>query len=198
MPSLQLPGTATISPEEVSEVLPQPPRPQLRPGRLQQLRASLSLRLGSLDPGWLQRCDSGTPDFLENPEACQPIVGAEEPQSLTSGVPSVLGPSTGLEAPSQGSEAQGSEAPDSVQGATVNAWSPPPGSSQGKKRSRSREPEGSPAQAQEDSSQVDPPPEGAGDAALMEDCPGGPVQAQHPRSPAAPRYHSLSLPARWP
>ncbi|KAM5211084.1 ATP-dependent DNA helicase Q4 isoform 3-T3 [Hipposideros larvatus] len=185
-PSLQLPGTATISPEEVSEVLPQPPRPQLRPGRLQQLRASLSLRLGSLDPGWLQRCDSETPDFLENPEVCQPIVGTEEPQSLTSGVPSVLGPSTGLEAPSQGSEA-----PDSVQGAAVSAWSPPPGSSQGKKQSRSREPEGSPAQAQEDSGQVGPLPEGAGDAALVEDCPGGPVQVQRPCSPAAPR------PAAW-
>lgn len=188
MPCLEPPGagTATIAPEEVSEVLPQPPRPQLRPGRLQQLRASLSLRLGSLDPGWLQRCDSGIPDFLETPEACQPIVGAEEPPSLTSGVPSVLGPSTGLEAPSQGSEA-----PASVQGAAVSAGSPPPGTSQRKKWIQSRDPEGSPAQAQEDSSQVGPLPEGAGDAALVEDCPAGVVQAQPRHSPAAPR------PAAW-
>lgn len=181
MPSLGRPGagTATISPEEVSEGLPQPPRPQLRQGRLQQLRASLSLRLGSLDPGWLQRCDSGTL------EACQPIVGAEEPQPLTSGVPGVLGPSTGLEAP-----LQGSEAPESVQGAVACAGSPPYGNSQGKKRSRRGELEGSPAPAQEDSSQLGPLPEGPGDTAL--------VQAQPPSGLAVSRYHSLSLPARLP
>ncbi|KAJ8778127.1 hypothetical protein J1605_013987 [Eschrichtius robustus] len=77
MPSPGPPGTgaATISPEEVSEVPPQPPRPQLRPGRPQQLRASLSLRLGSLDPGWLQRCHNGTPDFLGVPRTCQPCLG---------------------------------------------------------------------------------------------------------------------------
>lgn len=174
MPSLGRPGagTATISPEEVSEGLPQPPRPQLRQGRLQQLRASLSLRLGSLDPGWLQRCDSGTL------EACQPIVGAEEPQPLTSGVPGVLGPSTGLEAP-----LQGSEAPESVQGAVACAGSPPYGNSQGKKRSRRGELEGSPAPAQEDSSQLGPLPEGPGDTAL--------VQAQPPSGLA------VSRPAAW-
>uniref|UniRef100_A0A8C8YBZ5 Uncharacterized protein n=1 Tax=Panthera leo TaxID=9689 RepID=A0A8C8YBZ5_PANLE len=43
-------GAALISPEEVSEVPLQPAGPQLRLGCLQQLQASLSLRLGSLDP----------------------------------------------------------------------------------------------------------------------------------------------------
>uniref|UniRef100_A0A8C5Z4Y2 Uncharacterized protein n=1 Tax=Marmota marmota marmota TaxID=9994 RepID=A0A8C5Z4Y2_MARMA len=62
------PRTAPTSPEEVSGgTLPQPSEPKRSSGRLQQLRASLSLRLGSLDPGWLQRCHSGPLDFLKPP-----------------------------------------------------------------------------------------------------------------------------------
>lgn len=194
-PSLDSAGArpATTSPEEVTEVLAQPPRPQLRPGRLQQLRAALSQRLGSLDPSWLRRCDIGTPGLLETPEASQPVVGAEQPPCLTAGGPSVLGPSTGLEAPSQGPGAL-----ESVQGAAVSAGRSRPGTSQAKRRRQSRDPAGSPAQAQEDSGQAEPLPTGAGEAALVEDCPGVPVQAQPPCGPAAPRYHSLSLPATWP
>lgn len=184
-------GAATVSLEEVSEAPPQPPRPQLRPGRLQQLQASLSLRLGSLDPDWLQRCHSGTPDSLGTPEACQPVLGTKEPQSLTSGVPSALGLSTGPEAP-----LQGSEAPESVQKAGHRAGTFLPGRSQGKKRRWNGDPEGSPAQAQQDSGQVGPLPEGAGAAVLAEDCPEEPVQAQPPSGPPAPRYHSVSPPAR--
>lgn len=130
MPSPGPPGTgaATISPEEVSEVPPQPPRPELRPGRPQQLRASLSLRLGSLDPGWLQRCHNGTSDFLGVPRACQPCLGAEESQLLTPGVASVFGPGAGPEVPLRGPEtpallAAGISAGNSQPGIPVKARS---------------------------------------------------------------------------
>ncbi|KAB0396236.1 hypothetical protein E2I00_007196 [Balaenoptera physalus] len=183
MPSPGPPGTgaATISPEEVSEVPPQPPRPQLRPGRPQQLRASLSLRLGSLDPGWLQRCHNGTPDFLGVPRACQPCLGTEESQLLTPGVASVLGPSAGTEVPLQGPEAP------TLPAAGISAGNSQPGTRQGKKRRWSGELEGSPAQTQQDSGQAGPLPAGAGAAAPAEDCPEQPVQAQPPSKPPAPR-----------
>ncbi|XP_059757458.1 ATP-dependent DNA helicase Q4 isoform X2 [Balaenoptera ricei] len=190
MPSPGPPGTgaATISPEEVSEVPPQPPRPQLRPGRPQQLRASLSLRLGSLDLGWLQRCHNGTPDFLGVPRACQPCLGTEESQLLTPGVASVLGPSAGPEVPLQGPEAplQGPEAP-TLPAAGISAGNSQPGTRQGKKRRWSGELEGSPAQTQQDSDRAGPLPAGAGAAAPAEDCPEQPVQAQPPSKPPAPR-----------
>uniref|UniRef100_A0A8C0DIA4 ATP-dependent DNA helicase Q4 n=1 Tax=Balaenoptera musculus TaxID=9771 RepID=A0A8C0DIA4_BALMU len=183
MPSPGPPGTgaATVSPEEVSEVPPQPPRPQLRPGRPQQLRASLSLRLGSLDPGWLQRCHNGTPDFLGVPRACQPCLGTEESQLLTPGVASVLGPSAGPEVPLQGPEAP------TLPAAGISAGNSQPGTRQGKKRRWSGELEGSPAQTQQDSDQAGPLPAGAGAAAPAEDCPEQPVQAQPPSKPPAPR-----------
>ncbi|XP_066873773.1 ATP-dependent DNA helicase Q4 isoform X1 [Kogia breviceps] len=183
MPSPGPPGTgaATISPEEVSEVPPQPPRPQLRPGRPQQLRASLSLRLGSLDPGWLQRCHNGTPDFLGVSRACQPCLGAEESQLLTPGVASVLGPSAGLEVPLQDPETP------TLLAAGISAGNPQPGTCQGKKRRWSGELEGSPAQTQQDSGQAGPLPAGAGAAVPAENCPEQPVQAQPPSKPPAPR-----------
>ncbi|TKC44305.1 hypothetical protein EI555_001751 [Monodon monoceros] len=183
MPSPGPPGTgaATISPEEVSEVPPQPPRPELRPGRPQQLRASLSLRLGSLDPGWLQRCHNGTSDFLGVPRACQPCLGAEESQLLTPGVASVFGPSAGPEVPLQGPETP------TLLAAGISAGNSQPGTHQGKKRRWSGELEGSPAQTQQDSSQAGPLPAGAGAAVATEDCPEQPVQAQPPSKPPAPR-----------
>ncbi|XP_029058000.1 LOW QUALITY PROTEIN: ATP-dependent DNA helicase Q4 [Monodon monoceros] len=188
MPSPGPPGTgaATISPEEVSEVPPQPPRPELRPGRPQQLRASLSLRLGSLDPGWLQRCHNGTSDFLGVPRACQPCLGAEESQLLTPGVASVFGPSAGPEVPLQGPETP------TLLAAGISAGNSQPGTHQGKKRRWSGELEGSPAQTQQDSSQAGPLPAGAGAAVATEDCPEQPVQAQPPSKPPAPRYHCPS------
>lgn len=188
MPSTGPPdaGVTTVSPE-VSDVPSQPPRPQLRPGRLQQLQASLSQRLGSLNPGWLQRCHSGASDFLGTPEVYQPVLGTEEPPFQTSGVLSVLGPSTG-----SGEPLQVPEAP-AVQAARVSAGSPPLGSSQGKKRRRKGELEESPAQAQPNGCQAGSLPEGAGAAALSGHCPGEPVRAQPPTNPTARRYHSFSI-----
>ncbi|XP_039702067.1 ATP-dependent DNA helicase Q4 isoform X3 [Pteropus medius] len=182
MPSTGPPdaGVTTVSPK-VSDVPSQPPRPQLRPGRLQQLQASLSLRLGSLNPDWLQRCHSGAPDFLGTPEVCQPVLGTEKPQPQTSGVLSVLGPSTG-----PGEPLQGPEAP-ALPAARVSAGSPPLGSSQSKKRRREGELEESPAQAQQNSGHAGSLPGGAGAAALSGHCPGAPVQAQPPASPTARR-----------
>nr|XP_035961662.1 ATP-dependent DNA helicase Q4 isoform X2 [Halichoerus grypus] len=166
-------GAAPISPEEVSEVPLQPRGPRLRPGRLQQLRASLSLRLSSLDPGWLQRCHSGAPDFLGAAQACQPNLGVEGSQPLTSGVPSVLGHNTGPET-------------RALQTGGVTG-SPQPGNSRGKKWRCGREPEGNPAQAQQDSGQAGPLPEEAGAAGHAEDGPGEPLWVQPPSGPTAPR-----------
>ncbi|XP_055288320.1 ATP-dependent DNA helicase Q4 [Moschus berezovskii] len=183
IPSPEPPGTAAapISPENVSEVLPQPPRPQLRPGRLQQLRASLSLRLGSLDPDWLQRCHSRTPDFLEVPRTCQPGLGAEDSQLLTPAVASVFSSSAGPEVPLQGPEAP------ALPAAGVGAGKCQPGDRQGKKRRRSGELEGSLAQTQQGTDQAGPLPEGAGAAGPAEDCPEQPVKAQPPGRTPAPR-----------
>nr|XP_060467582.1 LOW QUALITY PROTEIN: ATP-dependent DNA helicase Q4 [Panthera onca] len=172
-------GAALISPEEVSEVPLQPAGPQLRLGCLQQLQASLSLRLGSLDPGWLERCHNGAPDFLGASKACQPNLGVEQSQSLTSCVPPVPGPSTSPEA-------------QALQTAGVSAGSPQPGDSQGKRWTRNREPEGSPAQAQQDSGQIGPLPEEAGTAEHAEDPSGKPLWAQRPSGATASRYHSFS------
>ncbi|XP_045864331.1 LOW QUALITY PROTEIN: ATP-dependent DNA helicase Q4 [Meles meles] len=172
-------GAAPVSPEEVREVPLQPRGPRLRPGRLQQLQASLSLRLCSLDPDWLQRCQSGAPDFLGASEACQPNPGVEDSQPLASGVLPVLGPGAGPET-------------QALQTARVRAESPQPGNSQDKKWTWNREPEGSPAQAQQDSGHAGPLPEDAGAPAGAEACPGEPMGAPPPGGPAAPRYHSFS------
>ncbi|XP_017914246.1 PREDICTED: ATP-dependent DNA helicase Q4 [Capra hircus] len=182
IPSPEPTGTAAapISPENVNQVLPQPPRPQLRPGRLQQLRASLSLRLGSLDPEWLQRCHNRTPDFLEVSRTCQPGLGAEDSQLLTPAVASVLSLSAGPEVPLQGPEAP------ALPAAGVSAGKCQPGDRQGKKRRQSGELEGSLAQTQQGTDQAGPLPEGAGAAGPAEDCPEQPVKTQPPgRTPAS-------------
>ncbi|XP_027458877.2 ATP-dependent DNA helicase Q4 isoform X3 [Zalophus californianus] len=166
-------GAAPISPEEVSEVPLQPRGPQLRPGRLQQLQASLSLRLSSLDPDWLQRCHNGAPDFLGAAQACPPNLGVEGSQPLTSGVPSVLGHSTGPET-------------QALQTGGVTG-SPQPGNSRGKKWRCGREPEGNPAQAQQDSGQAGPLPQEAEATGHAEDGPGEPLWVQPPSGPTAPR-----------
>ncbi|XP_068839458.1 ATP-dependent DNA helicase Q4 isoform X3 [Capricornis sumatraensis] len=182
IPSPEQPGTAAapISPENVNQVLPQPPRPQLRPGRLQQLRASLSLRLGSLDPEWLQRCHNRTPDFLEVSRTCQPGLGAEDSQLLTPAAASVLSLSAGPEVPLQGPEAP------ALPAAGVSAGKCQPGDRQGKKQRQSGELEGSLAQTQQGTDQAGPLPEGAGAAGPGEDCPEQPVKTQPPgRTPAS-------------
>nr|XP_055204544.1 ATP-dependent DNA helicase Q4 isoform X14 [Gorilla gorilla gorilla] len=176
------PGTGPVPSfaEKVSDEPPQLPEPQPRPGRLQHLQASLSQRLGSLDPGWLQRCHSEVPDFLGAPKTCRPDLGSEESQLLIPGESAVLGPAAG----SQGPEAS------ALQEVSIRAGSPQPSSSGGKKWRRNEEPWGSPAQVQQESSQAGPPSEGAGAVALEEDLPGEPVQAQPPQpcsSPSNPR-----------
>nr|XP_055204537.1 ATP-dependent DNA helicase Q4 isoform X8 [Gorilla gorilla gorilla] len=181
------PGTGPVPSfaEKVSDEPPQLPEPQPRPGRLQHLQASLSQRLGSLDPGWLQRCHSEVPDFLGAPKTCRPDLGSEESQLLIPGESAVLGPAAG----SQGPEAS------ALQEVSIRAGSPQPSSSGGKKWRRNEEPWGSPAQVQQESSQAGPPSEGAGAVALEEDLPGEPVQAQPPQpcsSPSNPRYYGLS------
>uniref|UniRef100_A0A8C7CFR3 DNA 3'-5' helicase n=1 Tax=Neovison vison TaxID=452646 RepID=A0A8C7CFR3_NEOVI len=174
-------GAAPVSPE-VSEVPLQPRGPRLRPGCLQQLQASLSLRLCSLDPDWLQRCQNGAPDFLGASKACQPNLGVEDSQPLASGVPPVLGPGPGPET-------------QALQTARAHAESPQPGNSQDKKWTWNGEPEGSPAQAQQDSSHAGPLPEEAGAPEHAEACPAEPVGAQPPSGPTATGYHSFSLPS---
>uniref|UniRef100_G1RJ18 DNA 3'-5' helicase n=1 Tax=Nomascus leucogenys TaxID=61853 RepID=G1RJ18_NOMLE len=186
-PTPKPPGTGPVPSfaEKASDEPPHPPEPQPRPGRLQHLQASLSQRLGSLDPGWLQRCHSEVPDFLGAPEACSPDLGSEESQLLTPAESAVLGPGAG----SQGPEAS------ALQEVSFGAGSPQPSSSRGEKRRRNKEPWGSPAQVQQESSQAGPPLEGAGAVALEEDPPGEPIQAQPPQpcsSPSTPRYHRLS------
>nr|XP_520023.5 ATP-dependent DNA helicase Q4 isoform X4 [Pan troglodytes] len=181
------PGTGPVPSfaEKVSDEPPQLSEPQPRPGRLQHLQASLSQRLGSLDPGWLQRCHSEVPDFLGAPKACRPDLGSEESQLLIPGESAVLGPGAG----SQGPEAS------ALQEVSIRAGSPQPSSSGGEKRRWNEEPWESPAQVQQESSQAGPPSEGAGAVAVEEDPPGEPVQAQPPQpcsSPSNPRYHGLS------
>ncbi|XP_073925573.1 ATP-dependent DNA helicase Q4 isoform X2 [Castor canadensis] len=167
------PKTAPTCPDEVSDDLsPQPSKLQPKPGRLQQLQASLSLRLGSLDPGWLQRCHNGASDFLEAPIACWPHLGAEESQPLTSIESAILDPGTHTEASSQGPEVP---APQEAQ---IGSGNPQPKSSQAKKWKGSKENGGSPAQAQWDSSQLRSLSEGAGATGLQQDPPGEPVQVK--------------------
>nr|XP_051684655.1 ATP-dependent DNA helicase Q4 isoform X2 [Oryctolagus cuniculus] len=158
-PAPQLPGPAAAptSPEEVRE---EPPPPG--PGRLQQLRASLRLRLGSLDPGWLQRCHSGGPDPQGAPERCRPGL-----QALTSGEQAGPDPSAASEAPSQGPEAA---APQTAQ---ADTGSPRP----------SEEPGGGPAQAQQGGCQGGPRSEGAGAAAAWT---GEAEGTAAPRAPPRP------------
>ncbi|CAK7289480.1 ATP-dependent DNA helicase Q4 [Vulpes lagopus] len=165
-------GAAPVSAEEVSEEPLQPPGPQPRPGHLRQLQASLSLRLSSLDPGWLERCHSAASDCLGASAARQPSLRVEESQPLTSGVPSVLGASPGPEG-------------RALQRAAVGAGSPEAGNSQGKKRRRTKEPGGGPAQAQQDGGQAGPPPEEARAAGPAEDCPGEPLRVQPTSGPTA-------------
>ncbi|MBZ3872929.1 ATP-dependent DNA helicase Q4 [Sciurus carolinensis] len=184
-PSPPGPRTASTSPEEVSDgTLPQPSEPQRSLGRLQQLRASLSLRLGSLDPGWLQRCHSGPLDFSTSPSTCSPGLGAKGSQPLASGMFPVFGPSTCSEKFSQDPETPAPQATQNVKG------SPPLSNPQGKKQ-RWNESGVSPVQLQQDINQTGPLSEDTGATALEEDFPGHPVQAQ-PRQPCS----SSSGPAR--
>ncbi|XP_062043816.1 ATP-dependent DNA helicase Q4 [Lepus europaeus] len=162
-PRLPGPAAAPASPEEVGV---EPPR--AGPGRLQQLRTSLRLRLGSLDPGWLQRCHSGGPDPQGAPEGCRPGL-----QALTSGQQAGPDPSAASEAPSWGPEAA---APQTAQ---ADTGSPRP--SEG--GSQSEEPGGGAAQAQQGGCQGGPCSEGAGAAAAWTGEAEGTAAPQGPPRP---------------
>ncbi|XP_049710319.1 ATP-dependent DNA helicase Q4 isoform X5 [Elephas maximus indicus] len=184
-PALGLPDTGTtLTSPGLSQVPPQCPGPQPRPGRLKHLQSSLSLRLGSLDPGWLQRCHDGAPDLLGVPGACRPSLGAEE----------LCSPGEGSQPPTSGVLAaprtcSGSEAPV-LEGASDNKRSVQPN----KKQRQSGDAGGAPSQAQWDSSYVGPQPKDAGAAEPKED-PLGEQSPRPPSGPTAPRY--LALATRW-
>ncbi|XP_038197283.1 ATP-dependent DNA helicase Q4 [Arvicola amphibius] len=97
------PGPRTC-PDETNDVLPRLPEPQPRLGQLQQLQASLSLRLSSLDPGWLERCHARVSDLLEVPDACGLDLDAKESQPWKSGKANVLDPGIRSEKKSQSSD----------------------------------------------------------------------------------------------
>lgn len=156
------PNTSATSPEETNEVLP-----HSRSDRLKQLKTSLSLRLSSLDPGWLQRCHNEASE--EALSTYSPGLDAEESQSLVSGRVMVLDPDNHSEASAQGPEAAVSQA------AQVNSWNPQPSQSHNRKKRRNENWKGS-AQVQQDSSQAGPPFEGAGASTLEKHPPGEPVQ----------------------
>ncbi|XP_008068161.1 ATP-dependent DNA helicase Q4 [Carlito syrichta] len=186
MPTSKPSGTeADPTSPEVSDVSPLSPGPQPRPGRLQKLQTSLSLRLGSLDPDWLQRCHEGVSDFLGAPEACRPGLGLEETQPLTSGESAGLGLGTGSEILSQGPEVP------ILQSTTVGTGSLQPSNSQGKKQRWRQGSQGSSAQAQWHSSKARSP---TGSVTLEEDPPEEPVQAEPPQPcslPSVSRYHGF-------
>ncbi|CAO2601871.1 ATP-dependent DNA helicase Q4 [Lemmus lemmus] len=98
------PGPRTC-PDETNDALPPLPEPQPRLGQLQQLQASLSLRLSSLDPGWLERCHARVSDLLEVPNACGLDLDAKESQPRKSGEANVLDPGIRSEEKSQSPEA---------------------------------------------------------------------------------------------
>ncbi|XP_058515432.1 ATP-dependent DNA helicase Q4 isoform X2 [Ochotona princeps] len=92
-------GGCTVSPQspqlpESPEPL-QSPGPQPWPGRLQQLRESLRLRLGSLDPDWLQRCHHGSPGAQGSRS---PGLEPEGSATPTTGQQSSVDPIAGCEA----------------------------------------------------------------------------------------------------
>ncbi|KAL1767571.1 ATP-dependent DNA helicase Q4 [Sigmodon hispidus] len=94
-------------PDETNDVLPLLPEPQPRLGQLQQLQASLSQRLSSLDPGWLERCHNGVSDLLEVPSAYGLDLDAKEssqPQAMPGKV-NVLDPGIHSEGSSQSPQA---------------------------------------------------------------------------------------------
>ncbi|XP_055482593.1 ATP-dependent DNA helicase Q4 [Psammomys obesus] len=121
------PRTVSTNPHEADDVLPQLPEPQPRLGQLQQLRASLSLRLNSLDPGWLERCHNTVSDLLEVPSDDGLDLGAEESQ------PCMLGKVTAVE---PGIHSEDSQSPEALAPQPARVFSLSPKSSNSKDRKR--------------------------------------------------------------
>nr|XP_003463791.3 ATP-dependent DNA helicase Q4 isoform X2 [Cavia porcellus] len=173
------PGIPPTSPEELSDSLTKPSEPPPKPGQFQQLQASLSLRLCSLDPGWLQRCQNGALDFLPASDPCK----AEESQPVTAGELPVLVSSTCSKASSQDPYGPVPQA------AQTNAGSFQLCNHRSKKQKWTKEKGSSPMQAQQDYSQARLLSEGAG-ATALKDPTRGAVQVQTPQL-----YSGTSSPA---
>ncbi|OBS67180.1 hypothetical protein A6R68_04272 [Neotoma lepida] len=170
VPTPRPPGPRTC-PDETNDVLPRLPEPQPRLGQLQQLQASLSLRLSSLDPDWLERCHNGVSDLLEVPSACGLDLHAKESQPQISGKVNVLDPGIHSEGSSQSPEAL-----------ALQPQSPKSSNNKDRKWKWNESAEDL-AQAQ-DSSQAGLLSEGARAAAHEQDPPGEPAQvsASEPRN----------------
>ncbi|XP_021072277.1 ATP-dependent DNA helicase Q4 [Mus pahari] len=175
VPAPRPPGSRTESPcpDEANDALPLVPEPRPRLGQLQKLRSSLSLRLSSLDPGWLERCHNRVSDLLEAPGACGLDLSAKESQSQMSGKVNVADPDIQSEVSSQSPEAL------AQQPAQVLSQSPKSSDSKGRKRKWNEKGEDF-AQAQP-SSQAGPVSEGAGAPAHGKDPPGEPTQVNVPQ-----------------
>lgn len=175
VPAPRPPGSRTESPcpDKANDALPPVPEPRPRLGRLQQLRSSLSLRLTSLDPDWLERCHNRVSDLLEVPGTCGLDLSAEESQPQMSGKVNVTDPDIQSEVSSQSPEAL------AQQPAQVLSQSPKSSDSKGRKRKWNEKGEDF-AQAQP-SSQAGPLSEGAGATAHGQDPPGEPTQVNVPQ-----------------
>ncbi|XP_005086063.2 ATP-dependent DNA helicase Q4 isoform X2 [Mesocricetus auratus] len=174
VPTPRPPGPRTC-PDETNDVLPRVAEPQPRLGHLQQLQASLSLRLSSLDPGWLERCQDRVSDLLEVPSACGLDLDGKESQPQISGKVNVLDPGTRSEGSSQ-----------SPGGLATQPQSPKPSNKTDRKWTRNESSEDR-AQAQ-DSGQAGLLSEGARASAHEKDPPG--------EAASAPRPHNSSKRAR--
>ncbi|XP_031203641.1 ATP-dependent DNA helicase Q4 isoform X2 [Mastomys coucha] len=174
VPTPRLPGSRTESPcpDEANDALPLVPEPQPRLGQLQQLRSSLSLRLSSLDPGWLERCHNRVSDLLEVPGAGLGL-SVKESQPHLSGKVNDVDPDVHSEVSSQSPEAL------AQQPAHVLSWSPESSHSKDRKRKRNEKGEDF-AQAQH-SSQAGLLAEGVGATAHGQDPPGELTRANAPQ-----------------
>lgn len=157
------PSGPRTCPDETNDVLPRLPEPRPRLGQLQQLQASLSLRLSSLDPGWLERCHARVSNLLEVPDACGLDLDAKESQPRKSGKANVLDP---------GIPENKTQSPDALQ-------PPSPTSSNDEDRKWSKDSEDF-AQAR-DSSPAGQLSEGARTTAHEKEPPGEPAQVNAPQ-----------------
>ncbi|XP_052016406.1 ATP-dependent DNA helicase Q4 isoform X2 [Apodemus sylvaticus] len=160
--------TESPCPDDANDALPQVPEPQPRLGQLQQLRSSLSLRLSSLDPGWLERCHNRVSDLLEVPGTCGLDPSAKESQPQMSGRVDVDDPAIHPEVSSQSPEALAQQ--------QSQVLSQSPKSSNSKNRKRKWNEKGEDFAQGQHSSQAGPLCEGAGATAPGQDSPGEPAQ----------------------
>lgn len=147
--------------------------PQPRQGQLQKLQSSLSLRLSSLDPGWLERCQNRVSDPLEVPGACGLDLSAKESQPQMSGKVNVISPDILSEVSSQ--------SPQALAQQPAQVLSQIPKSSNSKDRKRKRNEKGEDFAQAQPSSQAGPLSEGAGATAHGQGPPGEPTQVTVPQ-----------------